>query len=146
MRIDLDQIDLIAADVDATVEFYRALGIEIPESAIWRTASGTHHVDFTMPSGLIVHFDSEALARAYDRGWRPPSGKGTRAVLNFKVASRTDVDALHDQMCNRGSPSTQPPFDAFWGARYAIIEDPDGNHVGIMSPSDAAHRTAPPAL
>ena len=146
MRIDLDQIDLIAADVDATVEFYRALGLEIPESAIWRTASGAHHVDFTMPSGLIVHFDSEALARAYDRGWRPPSGKGTRAVLNFKVASRTDVDALHDQMCKRGSASTQPPFDAFWGARYAIIEDPDGNHVGIMSPSDAAHRTAPPEL
>ncbi len=146
MRIDLDQIDLIAADVDATVDFYRALGIEIPDSAIWRTASGPHHVDFTMPSGLIVHFDSEALARAYDRGWRPPSAKGTRSVLNFKVASRADVDALHDRMLKRGSPSTQPPFDAFWGARYAVIEDPDGNHVGIMSPSDAAHRTAPPEL
>jgi uncharacterized glyoxalase superfamily protein PhnB len=26
--------------------------------------------------------------------------------------------------------------DTFWGARYAVIEDPDGNHVGLMSPID----------
>lgn len=146
MRIDLDQIDLIAADVDATVDFYRALGVEIPDSAIWRTASGAHHVDFTMPSGLIMHFDSEALARAYDSGWRPPKANGTRSVLNFKVPSRDDVDALHARMVERGSPSTQPPFDAFWGARYAIVEDPDGHHVGIMSASDPARRAAPPDL
>jgi hypothetical protein len=43
-------------------------------------------------------------------------------------------------------PSAQPPFDAFWGARYAIVEDPDGNHIGLMSPSDPALRTAPPKV
>lgn len=26
------------------------------------------------------------------------------------------------------------------GARYAIVEDPDGNYVGVMSPSDPARR------
>jgi uncharacterized glyoxalase superfamily protein PhnB len=34
----------------------------------------------------------------------------------------------------------------FWGARYAIVEDPDGNHVGVMSPSDPDRRRAPPDL
>ena len=32
--------------------------------------------------------------------------------------------------------SQQEPYDAFWGARYAIVEDPDGNAVGLMSPID----------
>ena len=28
-----------------------------------------------------------------------------------------------------------------WGARYAVVEDPDGNAVGIMSPSDPDRRS-----
>jgi hypothetical protein len=35
-------------------------------------------------------------------------------------------------------------FDAFWGARYAIVADPDGNDVGLMSPIDESRRTWPP--
>ena len=30
--------------------------------------------------------------------------------------------------------------------RYAIVADPDRNHVGLMSPIDEAKRSAPPAL
>jgi uncharacterized glyoxalase superfamily protein PhnB len=99
-----------------------------------------------MPSGLIVHFDSAALARYYDGGWREPSGAGTRNVFSFKVATRDEVDRLHEKMVGLGYASAQPPYDPFWGARYAIVEDPDGNHVGIMSPSDPSRRSAPPNL
>ncbi len=40
MKSDLDQIDIVVGDMEASLAFYRALGVEIPESAIWRTASG----------------------------------------------------------------------------------------------------------
>jgi Glyoxalase/Bleomycin resistance protein/Dioxygenase superfamily len=40
-----------------------------------------------------------------------------------------------------GYRGQQPPYDAFWGARYAVIEDPDGNAVGIMSPVDPDRRS-----
>ena len=40
-----------------------------------------------------------------------------------------------------GYRGQQPPYDAFWGARYAVVEDPDGNAVGIMSPSDPDRRS-----
>jgi uncharacterized glyoxalase superfamily protein PhnB len=40
----------------------------------------------------------------------------------------------------------QAPFDAFWGARYAIVEDPDGIAVGLMSPISANRRSPPPAV
>jgi uncharacterized glyoxalase superfamily protein PhnB len=146
MKPVLNQVDLVVRDMDATVAFYRALGVEIPDAAIWRTATGTHHVDVPMPGGLFLHFDSAALARVYDRGWREPSGSGTRNVLSFKLASREEVDRLHDKLEGLGYRSTQPPYDAFWGARYAIVEDPDGNHVGLMSESDPARRSAPPDI
>ncbi len=143
---DLNQIDLVVRDMDATIAFYRALGVEIPEAAIWRTATGAHHVDLTMPSGLIVHFDSAALAVVYDRGWREPSGTGTRNVLSFRVSSREEVDRIHDHLTALGHQSSQPPYDAFWGSRYAIVEDPDGNHIGLMSEADPSRRTAPPEI
>ena len=146
MQPDLNQIDLVVRDMDATLSFYRALGVDIPEAAIWRTATGIHHVDVTMPGGLILHFDSPALARVYDRGWRAPSGPGTRVVLSFKVATREEVDEMHDHLAGLGYASAQPPFDAFWGARYAIVEDPDGTHIGIMSPSDRSRGAAPPEI
>lgn len=38
------------------------------------------------------------------------------------------------------------PCDAFWGARFAVVADPDGRDVGLMSSSDAEHRSSPPAL
>lgn len=146
MKPDLDLLDLVVRDMDATIAFYRALGVEIPESAIWRTASGAHHVDLTMPGGLNVHFDSARLAKAYNRGWREPSGPGTRTVLGFRVATREEVDRLHGELTRLGYESSQPPYDTFWGARYAIVLDPDGNPVGLMSPPDPARRSAPPDL
>ena len=38
----------------------------------------------------------------------------------------------------RGRRST---YDAFWGARYAVVSDPDGNGVGIIDPVDPAGAT-----
>ena len=37
-------------------------------------------------------------------------------------------------------------MDTFFGARYAIVADPDGRSVGIMSPIDPARRSAPPEI
>jgi uncharacterized glyoxalase superfamily protein PhnB len=143
---DLFLVDFVARDMEATIAFYRALGVDIPETGIWRTATGIHHVDVPMPGGAVLHFDSPALARVYDRGWREPAGPGTRVVVSFRVGSREEVDRLHDHLSALGHPSAQPPFDAFWGARYAIVEDPDGNHIGLMSPSDPSRRRAPPEI
>ena len=33
-------------------------------------------------------------------------------------------------------PPGSGAYDAFWGARYAIVEDPDGHTVGLMGPID----------
>jgi uncharacterized glyoxalase superfamily protein PhnB len=143
---DLNQIDLVTRDMEASIAFYRALGVDLPESAIWRTKSGAHHVDLTLPSGLTLHMDSPALARVYDRGWTEPTGTGTRIVIGFALASREEVDRTYAKLTALGHRGAQPPFDAFWGSRYAVVEDPDGNHVGVMSPSDPARRGPPPDL
>ena len=53
-------------------------------------------------------------------GW--PGGTGF--VLGFKVETRDEVDAMVAALAADGVPVQQPPFDAFWGARYAVVSDP----------------------
>jgi uncharacterized glyoxalase superfamily protein PhnB len=141
----LNQLNLVVRDMDAALAFYRRLGLAIPDEAVWRTPSGTHHVEVVMPNGVSLEFDSVALAQRYNAGWQAPQG-GTRGVIGFSLPTREAVDASYADLIGAGYASRQPPYDTFWGARYAIVEDPDGNHVGLMSPSNPARRSAPPEL
>jgi uncharacterized glyoxalase superfamily protein PhnB len=44
------------------------------------------------------------------------------------------VDALHQKLTGAGYASRKAPWDAFWGQRYATVEDPDGNPVDLFCP------------
>jgi catechol 2,3-dioxygenase-like lactoylglutathione lyase family enzyme len=142
----LQSLNLVVRDMDATLAFYRRLGLEIPDSAVWRTETGPHHVDLKLPGGLGLDFDSSALAERYNAGWRESEAGEGRCVIGFSVATREEVDERYAALTAAGYTGLQPPYDAFWGARYAIVRDPDGNPVGLMSPSDPARRGPPPAV
>jgi catechol 2,3-dioxygenase-like lactoylglutathione lyase family enzyme len=136
-RPALDQVNLVSADVEASVAFYRLLGLEIPDAdpdwqGRFRSATTT--------DGISLDIHSEAFTRQWDAGWR-----GGSAVIGFGVPTREAVDELYAVLTGAGYRSQAAPHDAFWGARYAIVEDPDDNPVGIMSPQDADRRSAPPA-
>lgn len=65
-------------------------------------------------------------------------------MVGFGVGARENVDRLHGDMTAAGYRSLQVPYDAFWGARYAVIEDPDGIAVGLMSDISADRKSPPP--
>ena len=138
----LGQLNLVVSDMEATLAFYRLLGLDIPTNA-GRTGGG-HHVEVALSNGFVLEFDSSELAKSYNAGSRPPGGGG--AVIGFSVPSREAVDACYARLIEAGHAGMQEPYDTFWGARYAVVADPDGHHVGIMSPLDPARRSAPPAL
>lgn len=82
----------------------------------------------------------------WNSGWKDRQDLAGRLVIGFRVSARERVDALYAAMTAAGYRGLQPPYDALWGARYAIIEDPDGIAVGLMSPVSAAHKSPPPAI
>lgn len=131
-----DQFNLVVTDMAATVAFYRSLGLDIPDiDPTW----SPHHRNAVMPDGIDLDFDSIQFVRKWDEGWH-----GGMGVLGFRVSSRQAVDDLYADLTSAGYVSQQRPFDAFWGSRYGIVEDPDGNAVGLMSPAEPEHRTIPP--
>ena len=142
----LDQLNLICNDVDATISFYRLLGLDISESTVWRTESGSHHVEVKMPNGFELAFDSNALAAVYNSGSIHRTNSGTRNVLSFRVHNPDKVDSICKTLKELGYSVSQEPYNTFWGSRYAIIEDPDGNLVGLMSEPDPSLVTDPPQI
>ena len=137
----LNQINLVVADMAASVKFYERLGL-VRDA---RMPMNDHHNEFHCGE-MSLELDSAAMAKAYNAGWSKGAAAGASVVIGFAVSSRAEVDRLYTDLIKAGRRGAQPPCDAFWGARYAIVLDPDGNQIGLMSPSDPARRSAPPAL
>jgi uncharacterized glyoxalase superfamily protein PhnB len=142
-------LNLVANDFDATLAFYRLLGVAITDDQVWRTATGPHHTTGVQIGNRVeVDIDSSALAHVYHAGYRESSASpgAPTTVFGFQLPTRDAVDALHDKLVAAGHRSRQAPYDAFWGARYAIVADPDGRDIGFMSPSDPTRRGNDPDL
>lgn len=135
------KINIVARRYDETLRFYRLLGLEIPEPM--DQPPGVLHVEANNPDGCDLAFDNTTLARLYNAGWRKDE-TGSSILLTANMPSRDEVDATYARLVAAGHRSRQPPYDAFWGGRFAIVCDPEGNDVGLMSPVDDAQRSWPP--
>ena len=97
----LDQINLVCGDPDASIAFYRRLGVEIPDAAIWRTSTGAHHISAGDRSGdQAVDFDlnSTAFAQCWNSGWKGQTDLRGRVVVGFSVPTRAAVDDVFRDM------------------------------------------------
>jgi len=136
---DLHMLNLVVTDMAASLDFYRRLGIAVAQG---QDPAGAH-VQLRMPSGFSLELDTAESARLWHGAWRADPA-GVSVVVGFSLPTREAVDQRYAELTAVGYPGRQPPFDAFWGARYAIVADPDGNDVGLMSPIDESRRTWPP--
>ena len=121
-------IELVVSDMAATLAFYRRLGIDIPSDA-----DGQPHVDADLGGGIRIAFDTEDTIRSFDPGWSRPAGPGHSVALAFACDSPAGVDAAWADLTAAGYEGHLPPWDAFWGMRYAIVHDPDGTPVDLFA-------------
>lgn len=123
---------IAVADMAASLAFYRRLGLDLPAEA-----DSQPHVEVVLPGGLKLLFDTDETITSFDDSFSPPTGEG-RIGLGFECDDPAAVDATHDALVAAGARSHLAPWDAFWGQRYAVVEDPDGNHVDLFAPLPAS--------
>ena len=133
----LVQLNLLVEDMAASLDFYRRLGVDTPDEA------GGPHAELSLPGGFSLELDKMESARLWHAGVRADQASG-RVVIGFSLPSRDAVDTAYAELTAAGYQGRQAPFDAFWGGRYAIVADPSGNDVGLMSPVDESMRSWPP--
>lgn len=120
-----DALGIVVSDLERSMSFYRLLGLEFGE--------GQGHVEAALPGGTRFMLDTEELVRSFDPDWTPPAEPG-RISLAFLCTSPADVDATFTRLAEAGFTTKSPPWDAFWGQRYATVYDPDGNPVDLFAP------------
>jgi catechol 2,3-dioxygenase-like lactoylglutathione lyase family enzyme len=111
-----------------SLAFYRRLGLDIPAEA-----DTAPHVDFALPSGLRLAWDTEDTIRSFAPGWKAGDWN-CRTSLAFRLPDPVAVDAAYTELAEAGYHGEHPPWDAFWGQRYAVVHDPDGVAVDLFAP------------
>jgi hypothetical protein len=63
---DLHMLNVFVGDMSAGLDFYRRLGIAVPDGSV--TAGG--HVQLRMPGGFSLELDTAESTRPWHAGWR----------------------------------------------------------------------------
>ncbi len=77
-------------------------------------------------------WDTVETVRSFDPSWQPPAGS-PRTTLAFACDDPAGVDATYEALVGAGHTGHLPPWDAFWGMRYAVVDDPDGAPVDLFA-------------
>lgn len=137
MNIQFGMIVLYTRDLDRCIDFYRQLGLDIPDPRPDRPVA-----TYRMPSGVTIIFTTEEIARRYDKRWtRPNDRNGYQQVMEFVVNDDADVDTLWNTLTAAGHHGRTAPAHIN-GPYAAMIDDPDGNAVLISSDRATLARTA----
>ena len=127
MDARLDLVGIVTRDMRASLAFYRRLGLDAPEGA-----EDEPHAEATTPGGLRVAWDTAELIAEIYPGHTAPSG-GHAISLAFLLPTPAAVDEKYAKLAALGY-GRKEPWDAPWGQRYAVVADPDGNHIDLFSP------------
>lgn len=125
----ITSVALWVRDLPSTAHFYRLLGLEVPDPAGDPLGDPTFLV---FPNGLAFGVGTGAAVRAYNPVRPEPSG-GSPVMLEVGYDDPGEVDDMHSTVVGAGHRSQVAPFDAPWGVRFAVVEDPDGNAVGLTA-------------
>jgi hypothetical protein len=142
-RLTFDQVNLVVGDVAGAAGFLRALGAGIEELDDEWAEWAAHHV--TLPAvgeGFAADLDSSPFASHW--GGLPEGFTGF--VVNLRAGDRESVDAAYERALELGADGVRPPYDAFWGARYAVVRGPGPITVGVMGPVDLTARGVSPRV
>jgi catechol 2,3-dioxygenase-like lactoylglutathione lyase family enzyme len=140
MALELYMLGLIVHDMPKALEFYRRLGLDIPDGSEKQS-----HVEIKMGSGMTFFLDSNP--RRWDPGYgAQPSSERTEApdrypaILEFYLKEHTTLVAKYKELIDFGYQSYREPYATSFGMLFAMVKDPDGNT--ILLSADAASGAA----
>lgn len=123
MALELYMVGVIVEDMGKAIEFYRRLGVEIPEGSETK-----QHVEVKM-SGLTFFLSTKTINARWDPARTEAAGGGYRIILEFYLETREAIDAKYNEMIGYGYQSHVAPFVTPFNVYFAMIDDPDGNTI-----------------
>lgn len=119
-------VNLYTDDIESGLHFYCGL-LGFRETFRTPTTGTPEHVEFQL-NGFKIGLGTVEVARRV-HGVDPAAGSPAMAL----VVWADDVDGAFAELVAAGVPVLQPPRDTANSNRSALVRDPDGNLVEIVS-------------
>lgn len=129
MSLKLHMVGVIVEDMNRAVEFYRRLGVHIPEEAV-----NNYHVPVEM-GHMTFFLSSKKFNEKWDPGNSEASG-GYRIVLEFYLETQEAVDKKYAELIDYGYESHLAPYITPFNMYFAMVNDPDGNRILLSGEVD----------
>lgn len=124
-KLQLYMVGLIVDDMRASLDFYRRLGVDVPDD------TDSTHVEIEMAGGMMLFLDSNPSR--WDPEFKPSTGPGEagayRTVLEFYLETESKVEAKFDELVANGFDGFRSPYPTGFGMTFAFVSDPDGNSI-----------------
>jgi catechol 2,3-dioxygenase-like lactoylglutathione lyase family enzyme len=130
--LELYMVGVIVEDMDRALEFYRRLGVDVPDDS-----GGKEHVEVKM-SGLTFFLSTKTANARWDPARIDATGAGYRIILEFYLETPEALDAKHAELTDYGYASHCAPYDVTPELRFAMVDDPDGNTILLSAFRSAA--------
>lgn len=122
----IDAVGIASSDFKKTVAFYELLGFEFPDHG-----EEDQHLEPKPSEGSArLMIDAKALLKDI-LGEEPKPGNHSAFAIQYE--SPAEVDAVASRVAAAGFGVVRAPWDAVWGQRYAVVEDPDGYRVDLYA-------------
>lgn len=131
MALELYMLGVLVHDMSTSLDFYRRLGLAIPEGS-----EGKTHVEIKMGRGLTFFLDSRPSRWDpwYPQGDDAEAVRGNasdtyRSILEFYLRTQDAVDAKYAELTGCGYRSHREPYESPIGMYFAMVADPDDNII-----------------
>ena len=122
MALELYMVGVIVEDMPRAAQFYRRLGVDVPQGA-----ESEEHVEIAM-SGLTFFLSTKRANARWDPARTEASG-GYRTVLEFYLETPAVLDAKYEELTGHGYVGHCAPYNVTPKLRFAMVDDPDGNTI-----------------
>ena len=123
----IDAVGVTTSNLSKTVEFYTILGFSFPEYK-----DDEDHLEATSIDGSSrLMIDNKTVIKDVV-GKDPKPANHSNFGVHYDSAEQ--INNVIANLETAGFKIFKKPWDAVWGQRYAIVEDPDGYKIDLYSP------------
>ena len=123
--MNLNAVGVASRDLEKTLSFYRLLGFDLSAAP-----DGGHVETEVTGSSAKLMIDSVEVVKEII-GEDPVPGNHSMFAIEYDTPA--EVDAVAQAVADAGFTVVKEPWDAFWGQRYAVVQDPDGYKADLYA-------------
>jgi len=122
----INAVAVASSDIKRTIEFYSLLGFEFADIK----DTDQHIEPAAVDNSARLMIDSKELLEEIT-GEDPLPGNHSSFAIQYD--SPGEIDEVCKHIREAGFEVVKEPWDAFWGQRYAVVQDPDGYKIDLYA-------------